>query len=273
MDRCTHRGHASRRARRRGVRRRTDFLDGDAPALLKPIVEIDGVAQDLAAGTMAWERASSGFRPSRARSATSSCAARCSRRTAATPISPAPSTPLRSRAAAGAAASVRMEGTLGHRQLRVRSARPVGRRFARRRAGPKGLVLLEGSAQPGLVALAVTADGAADDRDRRATASRSRGRCSCPREGRRTCVLRRRRSGARRRGGDGRGAASPWVAFVARRHARRAPAARAEHRHRGRRPADQPEPALRVLLRRGAGARRRALLPRAHARALARAPA
>jgi len=34
-----------------------DFVNGRAPALLKPIVEIDGRVYDLSAGTMAWERA------------------------------------------------------------------------------------------------------------------------------------------------------------------------------------------------------------------------
>ena len=33
------------------------FVDGDGPPLLKPVIEIDGVVQDLSAGTMVWERA------------------------------------------------------------------------------------------------------------------------------------------------------------------------------------------------------------------------
>jgi hypothetical protein len=56
---------------------------------------------------------------------------------------------------------VRLEGTLGHRQLRVRTARPTDDTSLVTR-GDDDLVLLEGSAQPGLVAIAVAADGAAD---------------------------------------------------------------------------------------------------------------
>ena len=45
-------------ARRRGVRRGTRRSpSGDAPPLFKPIIEIDGAVQELARGTMAWERA------------------------------------------------------------------------------------------------------------------------------------------------------------------------------------------------------------------------
>src|SRR5258708_32314972 len=56
---------------------------------------------------------------------------------------------------------VRMEGALGHRQLRVRSAR-AAEDASRVSRSAKGLVLLEGSAQPGLGALAVGSDGSAD---------------------------------------------------------------------------------------------------------------
>jgi hypothetical protein len=58
---------------------------------------------------------------------------------------------------------VRMEGTLGHRQLRVRTARPA-EDAARISMSANGLVLLEGSAQPGLVALALGADGEPETR-------------------------------------------------------------------------------------------------------------
>src|SRR5260221_8042085 len=54
-----------------------------------------------------------------------------------------------------------MEGALGHRQLRVRSAR-AAEDASRVSRSAKGLVLLEGSAQPGLGALAVGSDGSAD---------------------------------------------------------------------------------------------------------------
>src|SRR5258708_31156479 len=54
-----------------------------------------------------------------------------------------------------------MEGALGHRQLRVRLAR-AAEDASRVSRSAKGLVLLEGSAQPGLGALAVGSDGSAD---------------------------------------------------------------------------------------------------------------
>ena len=48
----------------RGARAAVEFagsagtsVGGEGPALLKPIIEIDGAVQDLSAGTMVWERA------------------------------------------------------------------------------------------------------------------------------------------------------------------------------------------------------------------------
>jgi hypothetical protein len=78
------------------------------------------------------------------------------------PISPAPSTriALESRGAARSV-RVRLEGTLGHRQLRVRTARPTDDQSLVSR-GSAGHLLLEGSAQPGLAALAVSTDGEAE---------------------------------------------------------------------------------------------------------------
>ena len=69
---------------------------------------------------------SAGFRRSRARSPTCSCAERSSRRTAATPTSRARCTRCRSRIAGGATRSidVSLDGHAGHRQLRVRTPRP-----------------------------------------------------------------------------------------------------------------------------------------------------
>jgi hypothetical protein len=54
--------------------------------------------------------------------------------------------------------TVRMEGTLGHRQIRVRTGRPA-EDASRVSRSAEGLVLLEGSAQPGLAALALGTDG------------------------------------------------------------------------------------------------------------------
>jgi hypothetical protein len=139
-----------------------DFIDGRAPALLKPIVEIDGRVYDLSAGTMAWERALEWL-------PTFTCTLGdvVVRGTVFAPYGrdadlagAVYAIALESRGQARSV-SLRMEGTLGHRQLRVRSARPVGDDSLVSR-GSEGLVLLEGSAQPGLAALAVTADDAAE---------------------------------------------------------------------------------------------------------------
>ena len=138
------------------------FLDGDAPALLKPIIEIDGVEQDLAAGTMVWERALAWL-------PTFTCTLGdvIVRGTVFVPYG-------RDADLAGAVYAigfesrgaehrvvVRMRGECGHRQLRVRTARPTDDASLVSR-GANDLVLLEGSAQPGLVAIAVAPDGEAD---------------------------------------------------------------------------------------------------------------
>jgi hypothetical protein len=139
-----------------------EFIDGRAPALLKPIVEIDGRVYDLSAGTMAWERALEWL-------PTFTCTLGdvVVRGTVFAPYGrdadlagAVYAIALESRGQARSI-SLRMEGTHGHRQLRVRSARPVGDDSLVGH-GSEGLVLLEGSAQPGLAALAITADAAAD---------------------------------------------------------------------------------------------------------------
>jgi hypothetical protein len=134
------------------------FIDGSAPALLKPIVEIDGQAHDLAGGAMAWERALEWL-------PTFTCTIGdvVVRGTVFAPYGrdadlagAVYAIALESRGAARSV-RVRLEGTLGHRQLRVRTARPADDQSLVSR-GSAGHVLLEGSAQPGLAALAVSAD-------------------------------------------------------------------------------------------------------------------
>ena len=136
----------------------SDFLRGAGPALLKPIVEIDGQAHDLAAGTMAWERALEWL-------PTFTCTIGdvVVRGTVFAPYGrdadfagAVYAIALESRGAAHTV-RVRLEGTLGHRQLRVRTSRPAGDQSLVSR-GDTGHLLLEGSAQPGLVALALSAD-------------------------------------------------------------------------------------------------------------------
>lgn len=139
------------------------FLNGDGPALLKPVIEIDGIAQDLSAGIMAWERAASWL-------PTFTCTLGdvvvrgsifAPHGRDADVAGAVYAFSLENRGVARHVVIVRLEGTLGHRQLRVRTGRPA-EDAARVSKSASGLVLLEGSAQPGLVALALGADGPAD---------------------------------------------------------------------------------------------------------------
>ena len=139
-----------------------DFIDGNAPALLKPIVEIDGQVHDLSRGAMAWERALEWL-------PTFTCTIGdvVVRGTIFAPYGrdadlagAVYAIALESRGAARSV-RVRLEGTLGHRQLRVRTARPTDDQSLVSR-GTAGHLLLEGSAQPGLAALAVSTDGEAE---------------------------------------------------------------------------------------------------------------
>ena len=137
------------------------FLDGDAPPLLKPVIEIDGVPQDLAGGTMVWERALAWL-------PTFTCTLGdvIVRGTIFAPYGrdadlagAVYAIGFESRGAAHTI-GVRMEGVCGHRQLRVRTPRPTDDASLVSR-GTNDNVLLEGSAQPGLVAIAIAADGEA----------------------------------------------------------------------------------------------------------------
>ena len=139
------------------------FVDGAGDALMRPVLEIDGVVHDLARGTMVWERAAQWL-------PTFTCALGdvVVRGTVFAPYGRDADVAgvvyaiaLENRGTTSHHVVVRMTGTLGHRQLRVRTPRPA-EDAPRVSAGASDLVLLEGSAQPGLVALAIGADGTAD---------------------------------------------------------------------------------------------------------------
>jgi hypothetical protein len=140
-----------------------DFVQGRGAPLLKPVIELDGVVQDLSAGTMAWERAAAWL-------PTFTCALGdvVVRGTIFAPYGRDADVAgavyvfaIENRGANPRQAVVRMQGNLGHRQLRVRTPRPA-EDASRVSRSAEGLVLLEGSAQPGLVALALGADGDAE---------------------------------------------------------------------------------------------------------------
>jgi hypothetical protein len=133
-----------------------DFVDGGGPPLLKPIVEIDGVAQELSSGTMAWERVAQWL-------PTFTCTLGdvVVRGTLFAPYGRDADLAgavyvfgVENRGAASRRVVVRMQGTLGHRQLRVRTARAAAD-VSRVTASDDGLIVLEGTAQPGLAALAI----------------------------------------------------------------------------------------------------------------------
>lgn len=139
-----------------------DFLNGSGTPLLKPTFGIGGVTRDLAGAQMAWERAL-GWIP------TFSCTigdvvvrgsifAPYGRDADVAGAVYALS--VENRTGASAEITVGLDGRFAHRQLRVRSAR----RFVDGNVvshGAEDVLLLEGSAPPGDVALGIGGDGAA----------------------------------------------------------------------------------------------------------------
>ena len=168
---CIHPGDASLHAigvLHRGARSALefagskDFLLGSGPALLRPTIDVDGVRHELSGGTMAWERAV-GWLPT----FTCNVAGLVVRGTIFAPYGrdadiagAVYALSVENRGSREVAVTVGLEGTFGHRQLRVRTPRAAedaGRVL--RMAGD--VLLLEGEAQPGLVSLAVGGDGEA----------------------------------------------------------------------------------------------------------------
>jgi len=136
-----------------------DFLSGTGPALARPSLEINGVRHELSDVPIAWERAL-GWIPT----FTCSIGELVLRGTIFAPygrdadVSGAVyALSIENRGASDVSVGITLAGTLGHRQLRVRSPR----RFddaAVVSVGASGAVLLEGSSPPGLASVAVIAD-------------------------------------------------------------------------------------------------------------------
>ena len=139
-----------------------DFLQGSGSPLLKPTLGIGGVTRDLAGAQMAWERAL-GWIP------TFSCtiADVVVRGSIFAPYGrdadvagAVYALSVENRTGAPAEITIGLEGRFAHRQLRVRSSR----RFVDVNVvshGAEDVILLEGSAPPGDVALGIGGDGAA----------------------------------------------------------------------------------------------------------------
>jgi hypothetical protein len=140
-----------------------DFLAGAGTPLLKPTIRVGETARDFSVAPMAWERAL-GWIP------TYSCTIDgiVVRGSIFAPYGRDTDVAgavyvlyLENRTGADAEVTIGLEGRFAHRQLRVRSAR----RFADDAVVTRGgndIVLLEGSAPPGEVAVAIGADGPAE---------------------------------------------------------------------------------------------------------------
>ncbi|MCU0649022.1 MAG: hypothetical protein MUF00_13560 [Gemmatimonadaceae bacterium] len=140
----------------------TDFVDGGGSPLARPMLTIDGVAAPLAEDGLAWERAV-GWLPT----FTATVQGITVRGTIFAPFGrdadlagAVYALSIENRSTTRRAVGIALEGMLGARQLRVRSARPFDdvHRVAIVGEGDDASVIMEGSALPGLVALAIGAD-------------------------------------------------------------------------------------------------------------------
>ena len=139
-----------------------DFAEGTGPALARPVITIDGRPLVLGDGTLAWERAL-GWLPT----FTGSFDELVLRGTVFAPYGRDTDTAgavyaiaVENRTDRELTIGIALQGTLGYRQLRVRSARAFDDAHRISRA-EDDIVLLSGSALPDLVALAIGADAEA----------------------------------------------------------------------------------------------------------------
>ena len=139
-----------------------DFASGREPAIARPALSIDGQPVDWSRASVAWERAFN-WLPT----FTATIGPLIVRATIFAPYGRDADTAgavyaftFENRASTDLRVSVGLDGTLGHRQLRTRTPRPfVDAHAVRRGAGEA--VILAGAVVPGVVALAIGADGAA----------------------------------------------------------------------------------------------------------------
>lgn len=145
----------------RGARAAVEFAgspgwaDGRGPALLRPVIRVNGELRDLGAAGMAWER-SHQWIPSFASAAGDVSI----HGTLFCPVGRDADMPglvyvlaIENRSESRRELECALEGSLGSQELRVRTARSTG---GGHRANVRGdLVLLEGERQPGLAALAL----------------------------------------------------------------------------------------------------------------------
>ncbi len=139
-----------------------DFGSGRGTPLLGPVLRVAGEVQALAAEGIAWERAA-GWLPT----FTCSVGPLLVRGTIFAPYGrdadmagAVYTIAVENRSDADLAIELALEGTLGHRQQRVRTPRPFDDEHLVTR-GADDVLLLEGAAIPGMAAIAVSADGPA----------------------------------------------------------------------------------------------------------------
>ncbi|MEP7347856.1 MAG: hypothetical protein ABI877_21475, partial [Gemmatimonadaceae bacterium] len=137
-----------------------DFLEGRGAALARPVLEIDGQRVVLDSTSLAWERAY-GWLPT----FTCTIADIVIRATVFAPYGRDADTAgavyafaFESRRDEDCHLTVALEGELGHRQLRVRTAHPFEDAHVVA-PGEGETIVLRGSALPGVAALAIGADG------------------------------------------------------------------------------------------------------------------
>ena len=137
-----------------------DFIDGGAAPLAKPTIRIGGVVREMAVEGMAWERVSSWL-------PTFSCTIGelVVRGTVFAPYGrdadvagAVYAISIANRGKSPVTVTLGLEGTLGHRQQRIRSARTFDD-ANRVTVGQRGVIVLDGAAIPAHAALAVGGDG------------------------------------------------------------------------------------------------------------------
>ncbi|MCC7196278.1 MAG: hypothetical protein IT356_12055 [Gemmatimonadaceae bacterium] len=135
------------------------FLDADGPALARPTLRVDGEPVEFSSHAMAWER-SHHWIPT----FTATAGSLVIRGSIFAPYGrdvdvagAVYAVAVENRGGAAVEASIGIEGTLGHRQLRVRTPRPITSAHIVSSAGD-GTVVLEGDDAPGFAALAISSD-------------------------------------------------------------------------------------------------------------------
>ena len=135
------------------------FLGGDGAALARPVLAVDGERVELAKGGIAWERAFN-WLPT----FTAAVGDLIIRGTLFAPFgldadiaSAVYALAVENRGDAPRRITLSLEGTLGHRQIRVRTPRAL-EDAPHISAGAHGTVVLDGADAPGLAALAIASD-------------------------------------------------------------------------------------------------------------------